>query len=407
MSSTATSGESSIGQGERLGAVRGLGDDGEAGLGLEHVADAGSDDRVVIGHQHADGGVAHGTSAGSTGRSTSSAAPAPRPPPNRTLPPSAPIRSRMPARPMCPSRSSRSGLTSGGPRPSSRTDSRSPSGSSATGRPRRSGAAACRRTFESASCSARNRASSASFDRGGIGRGGGEGRSGRHCGRRSPPPASAAPGRRPEVVEQRRPEVVGDAPDAPDAGVDQREGLIEPLRVRRAHAIAQQPQLHLDRAEHLRRLVVQLAGQPAALFLVLLHHAGGEPGQLDRARLEARGEVAVLERGAHLLAEGDEEAVVERGERIAGVAHEHQRADDRLAPEQRQHRGVGECGGPGLAPVAGDLRQAGLVRAREDGRGRRRRAARSRGGGTPPRRAPGAAGRLIEVERTARGRRAA
>ena len=193
-------------------------------------------------------------------------------------------------------------------------------------------------------------------------------------------------GQEAEVVEQRGPEIVGDAPDAPDAGVDQREGLVEPFAERRAHPFAQHPELHLHRAEDLRRLVVQLARQPAALLLVLLDHARGEPRQLDRARLQAGGEVSVLERGAHLLAQRHEEAVVERGERIARVAHEHERADDRIAPEQRQHGGVGERGGAGLAPVAGHLRQAGLVRAREDGGGRGVELLGSHGAGTRPRR---------------------
>ena len=102
-------------QGQRLGAVRGLADDGEAGLGLEHVADAGADDRVVVGHQHPDGGALTAPRRRRPAPAPRAQRPAPRAPPNRTLPPSALIRSRMPARPMCPARSSRSGSRPAGP----------------------------------------------------------------------------------------------------------------------------------------------------------------------------------------------------------------------------------------------------------------------------------------------------
>ena len=47
------------GQLQRLGAGGGFGDDGEAGLALQHVADPGADDRVIVGDQDADRGLAH------------------------------------------------------------------------------------------------------------------------------------------------------------------------------------------------------------------------------------------------------------------------------------------------------------------------------------------------------------
>ena len=87
-------------QGERLRPIRCLADDREAGLGLEHVADAGPDDGVVVGDEHADGRAVHVTPAAPTGTSTSSEAPDPLAPPKRTLPPRALMRSRMPASPM-------------------------------------------------------------------------------------------------------------------------------------------------------------------------------------------------------------------------------------------------------------------------------------------------------------------
>ena len=194
----------------------------------------------------------------------------------------------MPARPMCPSRSSRSGVASGGPRPSS------PHQQPDAGRRRRDEVdldAAARRRAAARSTAppaargtgpARPPSTAAEAPRGP------RRRSGCRCGRRSRPPASGAPGGRPEVVEQRRPQVVGDAADAPDAGVDQLEGVIEPLApASGATPSRSRPSSILTAREHLRRLVVQLAREPAALLLVLLDHAGGEPGQLDRARLQA------------------------------------------------------------------------------------------------------------------------
>ena len=120
-SSTATSGRRRSRELQRLGAGRGLADHGEPGLSLQHVADAGSNDGVVVGDQHADDGLAHDRATPSTGTLTSTSAPPPSAPCARTLPPSAPMRSRMPARPMWPRRSYASTGPGGNPRPSSRT----------------------------------------------------------------------------------------------------------------------------------------------------------------------------------------------------------------------------------------------------------------------------------------------
>ena len=126
--------------------------------------------------------------------------------------------------------------------------------------------------------------------------------------RRSRPTSERRAGSEAQVVEQRGPEIVGDVPDAPDAGVDQLEHLIEPRRLPGRDAVAQHAELHLDRGEHLRGLVVELAGEPAALLLVLLDHPGGEPGQLDGAGLQPAVEIGVLQRGADLLAQRHQEA---------------------------------------------------------------------------------------------------
>jgi hypothetical protein len=175
-------------------------------------------------------------------------------------------------------------------------------------------------------------------------------------------------GEQAEVVEQRRAEGVRHAADALDPGIDQRERPAQPLGVVRADSVAEYAQLHLDGGKDLRRLVVQLAREPPALVLVLRDHPGGEPRQLDGAGLEPGVEIGVLERGAHLLAQGDEEPVVQSRERVARVAHQHERADDFVAPEERKRRRVG-VRGPGCAPRAGHLRAAGLQDADEGRRG--------------------------------------
>ena len=176
-----------------------------------------------------------------------------------------------------------------------------------------------------------------------------ERRQGRRRGEPDPHPAPLAElgdqraerGQQSQVVQQRRTQVVGDVPDASDPGIDEAEHLVEPRGLRRGSASRMTPELHLDRGEDLAGLVVQLAGEPPPLLLVLLDHPRGEARQLDGAGLQPAVEIRVLQRRPDLLAERHQEAVVERGERIAGVAHQDERADHRLVPEQRQHRGVG------------------------------------------------------------------
>ena len=173
-----------------------------------------------------------------------------------------------------------------------------------------------------------------------------------------------------KIVEQGRAQIVGDVPDAADPGVDQRQRAVEARGLVGSDGVLQQAQLHLDRREHLRRFVVQLAREAAALLLVLLDHSGGQPAELEGAVVQPSVEVGVLERGSHLLSERHEEPVVERGEGIARVAHEHQRPDDFLAAKERQHGRVRKRRRTGLTPVTGDLGETGLARAREHDRRR-------------------------------------
>ena len=151
-----------------------------------------------------------------------------------------------------------------------------------------------------------------------------------------------------------------------DPLVDQPEHLVQASALCRRQAVPQHPELDPDRGEHLAGLVVQLAGEPSALVFVLLDHPRREAAQLDGARLQAAVEVRVLQRRAHLLAQRDQKPVVERGERVAGVAHEHERAHGRLvAGTAGARRHTERRLTPRLLPVAGDLRQA---RARAPGR---------------------------------------
>src|SRR4051812_37945890 len=108
---------------EGLLTVRGLTDHLESRLALENVPDPTPDDRMVVGDENADYRVGHYFAPRCmAGTRTSSKAPAPSFGLIFTLPPSAVMRSRIPAKPMCPSSSSLSGATPGGrPRPSSLT----------------------------------------------------------------------------------------------------------------------------------------------------------------------------------------------------------------------------------------------------------------------------------------------
>jgi hypothetical protein len=162
----------------------------------------------------------------------------------------------------------------------------------------------------------------------------------------------------PQIVEQRGAQLVGHVADAPDPGVDEREHPVEALAhplgrerrpaARRApHALAQHPELHLHRREHLRRLVVQLAREPPALLLVLAHHAQRQPLELRAPPLERAVERRRVERGAHLLPQRLQEVLVERGERVARVAGQqqhrggqHRRRRPLGQHRERRHRGV-------------------------------------------------------------------
>ena len=359
-------------QRQRLGAVRRLAHDGKAGLAVSstwrmpvRTIAWSSATSTRMG-----GSVTARPPRARPGRTISSAA---RRPAGRRTGRSRPTRRCAPAcrpDPCGPRARAARRCAAGGPRPSScdvepdaaRVDAMMPT---STFR-----APAWRRTLDSASCSARNRASSASLESGGSAAG------------TASATADVAPvaeigdqraerREQAEVVQQRRPEVVGDAADAPDAGVDQLERPIEPRPTAPGATPSRRSPSSIFTAENTCAVSSCSSRESRRRSSSCCsHHAGGEPGQLDGAVVQPGVEVGVLQRGAHLLAQGDEKPVVERGERIARVAHQHQGADHVLASEQRQHRGVGKCGRAGLAPVTGELRPAGLAaRARAPRRG--------------------------------------
>ena len=56
---------------------------------------------------------------------------------------------------------------------------------------------------------------------------------------------------------------------------------------------------------------------------MLLDHAGGESRQLDCPGLQAAVQIGVLQRGAYLVTEREQELVVQSGERISRVPNQH------------------------------------------------------------------------------------
>ena len=345
MSSTATSGASSTASASASAPFDASPTTVKPGSRLEHVADAGPHDRVVVGDEHADGGRAHGPPRVDRHQHLERA----RPRPGSDAEPYAPAER---ADALAHARQSHVPVTLeplGRARPAARARRPAPAGEAPAGstderRPRRSARAACRahvrqRLLQRAEQGQlrllrewRERAPGAV--------------------KRDPDVAPLAEvghqraqrGQQAEVVEQRRPEIVGDAPDAADAGVDQLEGVIEPLRAapgaRRRGAGPAPSSPRRTPARSRRAARARAGGAPPRAARSCGRRAGpARPMRACRRLVE----VGVLERGADLLAERHEEAVVERGERIARIAHEHQRADDlrpAAAAAARRRRGM-------------------------------------------------------------------
>ena len=104
---------------DRLGAVLGLGDDLEVGLRVEHLPQAGADDRVVVGDEDARDERDRHQRSSSAGTSSRTSTPPSRPGLIASAPPTSIARSRMPRRPPCPFGGPRPAM----PRPSSATRS--------------------------------------------------------------------------------------------------------------------------------------------------------------------------------------------------------------------------------------------------------------------------------------------
>ena len=169
-------------------------------------------------------------------------------------------------------------------------------------------------------------------------------------------------GQQPQIVQQGWPEVVGDAADTPNTGIDERQYVVQPVCLARLSRVAQNSELHLHRRKHLRSLVVQLAREPAALLLVLLDHPGGESCQLDRAGLEPAIEIGIFQRGSDLMAKGKQEGVIQRCERVASMSDQYQRGHHTLVAQDGKECGVGvrRATRRGVGPIAAELRATGL-----------------------------------------------
>ena len=329
MSSTATSGRRVAASSSASVPVDGLAHDHESGLALQHVADTGPDDRVIVGDEYPDRRAQSRAAGRPPGAAPRAAHPHRADPRIVRVPPRAPIRSRIPASPMWPPRSSSSGRAPVGPRPSSLTSSSTPS--RLTEMPMSTERA----------CGVAQHVRERLLERAEQGELRLLGK--RWQGWRARPAPTRMPLRSPNSATSDR--SAGRRPRS--SSRDGRRSLVtlRMLRIpvsispstwsRRAlcaggEAVPQHAELHLDRGEHLAGLVVELAGEPPALLFVLLDHPRREARELEGARLQAAVEVRVLQRGAHLLAQRDQKPVVERGERVAGVAHEHERAHGRL-----------------------------------------------------------------------------
>src|SRR5919201_866742 len=134
---------------DRLGAVLGLGDDLEVGLGVEHLLQTGADDRMVVGDEDP-GDERDRHQALPAGTSSRTSTPPSRPRFTASAPPTSTARSRIPRMPPYPFATAASSR----PRPSSttrRTTLPAP-GSSATSTRE---ACACRATFVRLSCATR------------------------------------------------------------------------------------------------------------------------------------------------------------------------------------------------------------------------------------------------------------
>ena len=145
-------------------------------------------------------------------------------------------------------------------------------------------------------------------------------------------------GHQAQVIEERRAQVVGQAADPHDPVVDQLQHAVEPGRVLGAGALAQQAELELHRREHLRRFVVQLEREAAALLLVLLDHAAGQPLQVRGARGQAAAQV-VEHQPQNAAAHGQDEQDVEV---VAPGVPRATRPQERVvevvqAPQQQPH----------------------------------------------------------------------
>ena len=165
-------------------------------------------------------------------------------------------------------------------------------------------------------------------------------------------------GQHAQVVQDARAQIERERADALEQLLHQGLGLPEPLgqrgRRRLGHVEGEaQP------GEELADLVVELAGQVAALRLLHLHQAPGEP-------LQAAVEGGVLDRDGRVVGQADQDRLVAVGEGAVGAVGDVEEALDLPADPDRDHEGGDDAFPPGrLRVVVAHPRVVGPVRGAE------------------------------------------
>ena len=133
----------------------------------------------------------------------------------------------------------------------------------------------------------------------------------------------------PEVVEERRSQVIGDAPNASDSRIDQPQDLIQAVRALGLHLITQQAKLHFD--DEKTWAVSSWSSRES-------RRRSSSCCSTIRADRRASSTVRPpggctsrhLQRGPDLVPEGEQKFVVQRGERVPRITDQDQCRNDYL-----------------------------------------------------------------------------
>ena len=142
---------------------------------------------------------------------------------------------------------------------------------------------------------------------------------------------SSSAGSTPQVVEDARAQVERERADALEQLLHQRLGLPEPLGQRGRRRLGH-VEGEAQAGEELADLVVELAGEVAALGLLHLHQPAGEP-------LQAAVERGVLDRDGRVVGQADQDRLVAVGEGPIGAVGDVEEPLDLPADPDRDHQG--------------------------------------------------------------------